>query len=89
MFYYSTGKEVHKGDIILWARRKAVVEFIIQPKTQDAIDYDVLDGGIMLSVDWEGGEKNSILEIPDNGIFDEDVEFLRRGNEMEAKDQNS
>ena len=79
MFFYHTGEEVRKGDLVLWGLRRGIVEFILIPNTKNAEDFDAPDGGIMLLVDWEGNDKNSIMETPDGeGIFDEDLEFVER-----------
>ncbi len=79
MFFYHTGEEVRKGDLVLWGLRRGIVEFILVPNTENAEDYDVPEGGVMLLVDWEGNAKSSIVESPDKErIFDEDLEFVER-----------
>ena len=84
MLYYSTGEEVHSKDTILWADKKAIIEFIIEGGTQDAVSYNAPEGRIMLLVDWNGENINSNLETPVDGVFDEDITFVRR-----VKDENS
>ena len=76
--YYHTGEEVKKGDVVLWAGKNASIEFLVRPYSKEASSYGLSEEGIMLCVDWGNEKKNSIFEIPEDGVFDEDIEFIRR-----------
>ncbi len=79
MIYYDSGEEVTKGDHILWSFKEGIVEFVIEPDTPDAENYNAPEGGAMLLINWEGGQSSCVLEEPEAGKkLSVDVAFVRR-----------
>lgn len=78
---YKSGIEVHEGDIILVRHGGAditgVVLKIIKPNTEDAHNWSVPEGGILI----EGGGFG--LSVTKSFQDDEDIVFVRRANDPE------
>jgi hypothetical protein len=78
-FYYFDQSEVQVGDYVLGAKgRKGRVVDIIQPNTKEAVSYEIPKGGVVFEFDWSGENDCLVMTLPD-GIYWEDIEFLKRG----------
>ena len=77
-FHYQTGEEARVGDHILNWGTPAVVELVILPGTDDAKDYQVPEGGILIK-EGRGGGFGRLLMTPPDGDLWEDLDFVSRG----------
>ena len=75
MYHYQTGEEVRSGDEIEYSEWGGIVEFIINPGSNEASDYSVPNGGVMLLF-FTGGRV--LLDTTDE---EEDLVFVQRFND--------
>ncbi len=81
-FHYYTGDVVMQGDVIISENgNPGVVEKIIAPGTSDSDAFACPDGGLLIKEDWQGTPSYLIVTPPD-GVYWEDMEFLRRGTSV-------
>ena len=84
---YQNGVEVRKGDVVAINREghlvKGVVRKIILPNTQDSRTWAAPEGGVLI----EGGGLG--LSVTRSLEDDEDVVFVRRGEDRESPGDDS
>ena len=72
MLQYRTGEEVRVGDVVTYAGDEGIVEYIILPGTEDAIECLAASGGLMFLTYW--GVRFLLEDLAE----EEDFEFISR-----------
>ena len=82
---YSTGEEIHLGDVVQDYDTQGIIEFFVEPQTSDALAYSAPQGGVMV-LTFTGGRALFCTTEDDDGLkfihrFDATVvtEFEKQG----------
>jgi len=85
-FHYYSGETVMQGDLVVSENGKpGVVEQIIAPGTPDAAAFASPLGGLLVREDWNGTPSYLVVTPPD-GVYWEDMQFVRRATPHQPKD---
>ncbi|MCC7291903.1 MAG: hypothetical protein IT449_07570 [Phycisphaerales bacterium] len=79
MFRYTSGEEVHVGDVVLTGNNNntGIIEQVLEPGTDEAKAFACPCGGVLIAEDWNGQKGYLSIEIPKDSCW-EDVSFVRR-----------
>ena len=75
MLQYRTGEDVRVGDVVAYAGDEGIVEHVILPGTEDAVEFQAASGGLMFLTYW--GVRFLIEDL----VEEEDFEFISRFND--------
>ena len=79
IFHYYSGEFVMEGDIVKSGNgNPGVIEKVIAPGSADGDAWSCPEGGVLIREDWQG-TPSYLVEVPPDGIYWEDLEFIRRG----------
>lgn len=79
MFQYHTGEAVRVGDTVVYGDRRAIVEVILEPASDEARQWDAPDGGVLIKEE-EGSDAvlGRVMLTPPDGEHWEDLDLVRR-----------